>query len=131
MAGTDIHQLVAQLQAKMEKTENELKHVKTRMEKTENENKEEIRGLYEELALKKDKIKKSQDTYDVRCNDFVKGLGEWKSRRQKSIDVLQRLSEYIEKQRNDTNIAELSGSTVGMVGTGLSVAGLIATPLTG
>ena len=70
------------------------------------------------------------DTIASACKVFYSTYEDWRQTRQENIKSLNDIAKAMEKRKNDSNIAEVSGSSAGVVGGILSMAGLITMPFT-
>lgn len=80
---------------------------------------------------KEDLPEKDKGTYLYMCLLLLQTFINWKDTRRKTIASLEVITTGLEKTKNDINITEVAAASVGIVGSGLTIAGLILTPLTG
>ncbi|XP_006013529.1 apolipoprotein L3-like [Latimeria chalumnae] len=96
-----------------------------------------------EIRNEKQKLSKQEiDTFDISetaikikqfhyyIYNFDDIFDRWVTSRKETIHKLRELAEEIHTHRKKVNIAEVSGASVGIVGGGLAIAGLILAPFT-
>lgn len=84
----------------------------------------------EQLTKKREKYCKSQETFFKTCILLLIASLQWKNITSKTIRSLTQITAALQKKKNDTNIAEVSGASASIAGTALTVAGLITMPFT-
>lgn len=73
---------------------------------------------------------KEKQTSRVTCIELLVSFLNWKDIRRKTIASLEEITTALEAKKKDTAIAHLTASSAGIVGTILTMVGLILTPIT-
>ena len=127
-----LEKVICQVNERMEEVEGmknrmeDVERMKNRMEEMD----ENLREKQQKIARLEEKLQKCQELLKEAFTKLATAIVQWIELRREIIKKLETVADVMEKKKNDTNIGVLSGSLAGLTGAGLTIAGLVLTPVT-